>query len=299
LILNGAALLLDDAVTVRQQTREVNLLDNITPLILTFNEAPNIRRTLEKLAWAKRILMLDSFSTDETLEIVKSYPQVRVVQRQFDTFAGQCNFGLQQIPSTWVLSLDADYVLSDELNRELADLNPTPEVAGYRAAFSYCIHGRPLRASLYPPRTVLYRKDRAHYRDEGHGHRVQIDGPVMPLRGVIHHDDRKPLERWLNAQLRYSASEATHLMQTPVAELNLADQIRRRIIPGPMFVFFHMLFTKGLIFDGWAGWLYVTQRTLAEFLLALRLLEAKVAGKSVVDRSAEKAIENAEPQKAG
>ena len=179
----------------------MNLLDNITPLILTFNEAPNIRRTLEKLGWAKRILMLDSFSTDETLDIVKSYPQVRVVQRKFDTFAGQCNFGLQQIDSTWVLSLDADYVLSDELNREMAELKPTAEVGGYRAAFTYCIHGRPLRASLYPPRTVLYRKDLARYRDEGHGHRVQIDGPVLPLCGVIHRDDRKPLERWLKEQL--------------------------------------------------------------------------------------------------
>jgi glycosyltransferase involved in cell wall biosynthesis len=269
----------------------VNLLDNITPLILTFNEAPNLRRMLEKLAWAKRILMLDSFSTDETLEIVKSYPQVRVVQRKFDTFAGQCNFGLQQIESTWVLSLDADYVLSDELNRELAELKPTPEVGGYRAAFTYCIHGRPLRASLYPPRTVLYRKDRARYRNEGHGHRVQIDGPVLPLCGVIHHDDRKPLERWLKEQLRYSAYEARHLMQTPVAELNLADRIRRRIVPAPVLVFIHTLFAKGLIFGGWPGWLYVTQRTLAEFLLSLRLLEAKVAGKSVADRSADKAIE--------
>jgi len=268
-------------------------------MILTFNESPNIGRTLEKLAWAKKILVLDSFSTDNTLEIAQSYPQVRVVQRKFDTFAGQCNFGLEQIQSPWVLSMDADYVLSDELNHELAALRPTPEVAGYRATFTYCIHGHALRASLYPPRTVLYRQDRAHYRDEGHGHRVQINGPVLALRGLIHHDDRKSLERWLNEQLRYSAHETTHLMQTPLADLNVADRIRRTIIPAPVLVFIHALFVKGLIFDGWPGWLYVTQRTLAELLLSLRLLEAKVAGKSVADRSADKAIENAEPQKAG
>jgi hypothetical protein len=249
---------------------------------------------LENLVWAKEILVLDSFSTDETLEIVKSYRQVRVVQRKFDTFAGQCNFGLRQIQSAWVLSLDADYVLSDELNCALAELKPTPEVAGYRAAFTYCIHGRPLRASLYPPRTVLYRTNRAQYRDEGHGHRVQIDGLVLPLRGVIYHDDRKPLDRWLNEQLRYSAHETTHLMQTPLADLNMADRIRRGIIPAPVLVFFHTLFAKGLIFDGWPGWLYVIQRTLAELLLSLRLLEAKVAGRSVANRRANKQIGNAE-----
>ena len=121
--------------------------------------------------------MLDSFSTDETLSIARSFPQVRVVQQKFETFAGQCNFGLQQLRTPWVLSLDADYVLSDELVRELATLAQTDALAGYAVHFKYCIAGRPLRASLYPPRTVLYRKDRARYREEGHGHRVQIAGP--------------------------------------------------------------------------------------------------------------------------
>ena len=83
-------------------------------------------------------------------------------------------------------------------------------------------------------------------------------------------------------------------MKTPVAELNLAYRIRRRIVPAPVLVFFHTLFVKGLIFDGWPGWLYVTQRTLAEFLLSLRLLEAKVAGKSLAGRRAAKEIENGE-----
>src|SRR6266516_4023555 len=127
------------------------MLEQITPLILTFNEAPNIGRTLEKLAWSKDIVVVDSFSTDETLRIVKTHPQARVVQRQFDSFAGQCNFGLQEVRTEWVLSLDADYILGDGLKDELARLRPTDDVAGYRAKFRYCIHGRPLRDSLYPP----------------------------------------------------------------------------------------------------------------------------------------------------
>ena len=89
------------------------MLSDVTPLILTFNEAPNLWRTLEKLAWARQALIVDSFSTDETLDIARKFPQVRIVQREFDTFAGQCNFGLQKIDTEWVLSLDADYVLSD------------------------------------------------------------------------------------------------------------------------------------------------------------------------------------------
>lgn len=248
----------------------------ITPLILTFNEAPNVGRAVEKLTWAKRIVVVDSFSTDETESICRKFPQIDFVQRKFDTFAGQCNFGLEQVRTPWVLSLDADYVLTEELVTELRRLPVAPEVAGYTAAFTYCIHGCPLRASLYPPRTVLYRTDKARYRDEGHGHRVQIDGPVRALRARILHDDRKPLDRWLGEQNRYAVREAEHLLKSPVGELNRADRLRRKVVLAPWLVLLYTLFVKGLIRDGWAGWYYALQRTLAETMLSLRLLEQKL-----------------------
>lgn len=252
------------------------MLSEITPLILTFNEAPNLRRTLEKLAWAKEILVLDSFSTDETLDIARSFGQVRIVQRKFDTFAGQCNFGLQQIATPWVLSLDADYVLTEGFRDELATLNPDDSTSGFKAAFIYCVFGRPLRASLYPPRAVLYRRERARYEDEGHGHRVRIEGEVAALRSKIFHDDRKPLDRWLGEQNRYMIREATELLATPMSELKFQDRLRRRIVIAPWLVFFYTLFAKHLILDGWPGWFYVLQRTYAELLLSLRLLEEKL-----------------------
>ena len=96
--------------------------DQITPLIITYNEAPNICRTLDKLLWAKRIVVIDSGSTDGTVEMLRGYPQVAVIEHPFADFASQCNFGLTQVASPWVLSLDADYELSDELVRELASL---------------------------------------------------------------------------------------------------------------------------------------------------------------------------------
>jgi glycosyltransferase involved in cell wall biosynthesis len=252
------------------------MFGQITPLLLTFNEAPNIRRTLEKLTWAKEIVVVDSFSTDETLEILKSFPQTRVIQRKFDTFASQCNFGLQQIKTEWVLSLDADYILSDELKDELEKFEPTSDVAGYRAKFIYCVYGRPLRTSLYPPRTVLYRKSNANYRDEGHGHRIQIEGKVISLRGTILHDDRKPLERWLVEQNKYTLIEAKMLTTTPPAQLNFPDRLRRRIVLAPPLIFLYTLFGKGLILDGWQGWFYVFQRTLAEIILSLKLIENRL-----------------------
>jgi glycosyltransferase involved in cell wall biosynthesis len=251
---------------------------DITPVILTFNEAPNIGRMLQRLSWAKEILIIDSFSTDETLNIARSFPSVRILQRKFDTFAGQCNFGLEHVTSPWVLSLDADYLLSDDLVRELELLAPDGETAGYRAAFKYCIGGQPLRGTLYPPRAVLYRRGKARYRDEGHGHRVHIDGVVESLRSPIYHDDRKPLRRWLVEQNRYMIAESRYLLRTPASELSVQDRLRRWIVIAPAVVFVYTLLAKGLIFDGWRGWFYVAQRTFAEMLLSFRLAEARIQG---------------------
>src|SRR5919198_6665657 len=95
-----------DGVPEGAAITRMSFLDQISVLILTYNEAPNIGRTIHRLTWAKRIVVIDSGSTDETVEMILRYPQAEVVRRSFDDFATQCNFGLSQISSEWVLSLD-------------------------------------------------------------------------------------------------------------------------------------------------------------------------------------------------
>jgi glycosyltransferase involved in cell wall biosynthesis len=255
-------------------------LAEITPLIITYNEEPNIARVLDKLAWARRIVVIDSGSTDETLSIVARNPQVEVVHRPFDTFANQCNFGLTHIRSTWTLSLDADYVLSDALVDELRQLELSGEVAGYSARFVYKVHGRPLRAALYPPRTVLYRTAAASYRDEGHGHRVDIRGAVQRLEASIYHDDRKPLARWLSSQQTYARREADFLLSAPASELRFRDRLRLMLWPAPFAVLIFTLLIKGCILDGWHGWHYAMQRLLAECMLSLELIDRRLSSRT-------------------
>ena len=248
----------------------------ITPLVLTFNEAPNIERTLEKLDWAREIVVIDSFSTDATLDILKRFPNVRVFPRAFDSFAEQCNFGLQQVQTRWVLSLDADYVVSDELIAEMHNLSENPDVAGYSIRFEYWVCGHPLRASLYPPRVILYRRDKARYENDGHGHRVRIDGPTGALNGFVYHDDRKPLGRWLWAQDKYARLEMEKLLAAAPATLRAQDRLRLWIIPAPFVVLLYTLFLKRAFLDGWPGWLYAFQRLTAELILSIHLLEKKL-----------------------
>ncbi len=244
-----------------------------TALILTCNEEENIGLTLAALSWISEVVIVDSDSTDRTLEIAQaSHPNVRIVTRRFDTHAQQWNFGLEQVRTAWVLTLDADYQLSPELSSEIQNLNPDEELAGYEARFEYRIFGHPLRASVYPPRVVLFRRERGSYYDDGHTQRLRPNGPVKPLSGLIYHDDRKSLSHWLQSQNRYAKLEARHLLAAGPDQLGLADRLRLKVFFAAPVMFFYLLLVRGLILDGWPGWLYVCQRTIAELLLSIRLL---------------------------
>jgi glycosyltransferase involved in cell wall biosynthesis len=249
------------------------MLEKINPLILTYNEAPNIDRTLQHLTWAKQIIVIDSYSSDETLEVLTSYPQVKLFQRKFDTHTAQWNYGLQQITSEWVLSLDADYILTDEIIAEIQQLSPDSQVDGYFAKFKYCVFGKPLQGTILPPRQILFRQENSIYVDDGHTQLLQVKGKSAILSSYIYHDDRKPLSRWLWAQDRYMVIEAKKILETPSSELSLGDRIRKRKVLAPLIILIYCLILKGGIFDGWQGWYYAFQRVLAEILLAIRLFE--------------------------
>ena len=181
----------------------------------------------------------------------------------------------------WVLALDADYILSSALVGEIASLSPGTSISGYRIAFRYCVFGRPLSAALYPPVIALYRRERAHYVQEGHTQRVVVDGTVAYLQGLIDHDDRKPLSRWFASQQKYAKLEADHLLSTPRASLRRADKIRLMAWPSPILVFLYTLLAKGCILDGWPGWFYVLQRTLAETMIAIELVDRRLRASSI------------------
>lgn len=269
------------------------MLDQITPLILTYNEASNIERNLRQLRWARDIVLVDSFSTDETVAIARRFPQVRVFQRSFDSHQQQWSFGLREteIKTPWVLALDADYILTDELINEVDKAEPSNDIKGYSASFIYCIQGRRLRSGVYPAVTVLYRRDSASYEQDGHTQRIRVEGEVNNLHSVILHDDRKPLERWLTSQIRYCELEAGKLLRASSKSLSLTDRMRRWVIVAPPAMALYCLIIRGGVLDGWAGLQYAFERTVSELMLSLYLIRNRLfkpaAAPEVVDQRAE------------
>jgi glycosyltransferase involved in cell wall biosynthesis len=258
------------------------MLEQITPLVLTYNEAPNIGRTLERLRWARDVVVLDSFSDDETLEIVSQFPNTRIFQRRFDDFASQWSFGLSQtgISTEWVLGIDADFIMTDESIDELKSLKPSAATQAYKALLTYCVQGRPLRCGLLPPLTVLYRRTACSFLADGHTYRISFKGDVGLLKSPILHDDRKPLSRWLEAQQKYTALEGRKLLAAEPRDLSFPDRIRRLRLIAPIAVALYCLIYKGGVLDGWAGFYYTLQRIVAEVMLSLYLIEADLGNAS-------------------
>jgi len=257
------------------------MLDRITPLVLTYNEAPNIGRTLEKLSWAREVVVLDSCSTDETAAIASRFPNVRVVARPFTTLAEQWNFGLREagIASDWVLALDADYILPDGFVEELRGLDPDHGADGFRASFLYCVNGVPLRSGAYPPVVVLFRRLKTHVEQDGHCQRARVAGTVAGLRQPIHHDDRKSLTRWLSSQANYMRLEVDKLLAAPAGSLATIDRLRKLIVVAPPAMFLYCYLYRGGILDGVPGLFYAAQRAAAELILSLYLLERRLPGR--------------------
>jgi glycosyltransferase involved in cell wall biosynthesis len=249
--------------------------DQVTVLILTYNERENIGRVIERLSWAGRVVVLDSGSDDGTVEIAAKFANVIVIARKFDNHANQWNhaLGSDEIAGEWVLALDADYIVDDGFWDEIAELDPDAGDAGYVAEFDYAVFGRTLRGSMYPRSTVLFRRSKAHYVQDGHTQRVVVDGRLNPLRSRIVHDDRKPLARWLVSQDRYAQLELAHIADRPFQDLGWPDRLRRLIIVMPWLAPFYCLFLRLGVLDGYRGVYYALQRSIAESILALKLVQ--------------------------
>jgi glycosyltransferase involved in cell wall biosynthesis len=251
------------------------MLDHVTPVLLTYNEIQNISRTLSQLVWAKDIVVVDSGSTDGTLAVLESYPNVRLFKRTFDSHGNQWRYAVEetQIATNWILRLDADYHVSDALVAEIAGLDPNAPVSAYRVSFDYAIFSRKLLSSLYPAKTVLLRKGFFSVCDKGHTEAWEIYGSVATLSAVITHDDWKPTEQWLISQARYMQRELDYLH---IDKGGLVRWLRLRPPLMPMAAFFYCLFGKGLLLNGRAGIFYALQRMIAEAALSLMVLEEKL-----------------------
>ncbi len=258
--------------------------DIITPIVISFNEEDNIDRTLSRLIKFKEVILLDSISTDRTQSIASTYPNVRICERKFDNLMNQWNHGHTLTNHHWILSLDADYQISDALLREIEQLELNLDA--YSAAFIYCIYGHPLRGTTLPPRIILYDKRKCWYGMDGHAQFLHVNGRTGMLKQPVLHDDHKPLKRWLDSQNLYADQEYEKLHAPGYHPVGV-DRWRMKTVLTPFLVLGYTLFVKRGILDGKRGMFYALQRMYAELLFLLKR----------IDDSLKRSMENEEQQK--
>ena len=266
---------------------------SVSVLILTLDEETNLPGCLESVRWCDDVVVLDSFSHDRTPQIARA-GGARFEQRAFDNYAAQRNHALHGIryKHDWVLMLDADERVPDELRAELLAVTAgaTPDVTLFRMRRKDHLFGRWIRGSSgYPTwfgrlvRPTRVRVERA-INEEYH-----TDGAVGLLQSHLHHYPfNKGFAAWIQKHDRYSTLEAQLRLEDPGANrdarLFSRDPTERRRalksllyrVPGcPFIVFCGVYFGKGGIVEGGAGLTFSLLRAWYEYMIDCKTLELR------------------------
>jgi len=264
----------------------------ISVLIMTWNEEVNLPACLDSLSWSDDIVVLDSFSTDRTVEIARA-AGARVVKRKYDTEDQQRMFGLTKIKfkNPWVYTPDADEVTPDDLRDEMLAIardEARPEVM-FKARYKNMFLGKWIRhSSLYPTWiTRLVRHDRVRFERQVHSVCV-AEGPTGLLKHhFIHYSFNKGIAAWYEKHNRYSSVEAALAASRTKQKVDWPElfsgrpDLRRRCLKSlsyrlpfrPTLRFVYMYIIRGGFLDGWPGYVYCRLISGYEFMILLKSAE--------------------------
>lgn len=269
----------------------------VSAMIFTRDEALNLPHCLDSLRWCDDVIVVDSFSTDETQEIARRFG-ARVFQHAFTGFGDQRNWALDHTAPRhpWVLILDADERVPSELAGELRAIaaQDPPSVGAYRLRRRFYMWGRWLRySSLYPTWVVRFiRAGRVRYENRGHAETQTVDGAIGDLAHDLIDENHKGIDEWFERQNRYSSRDAEYELQSRPAgpgwaDLFSGDALRRRAalkraaaaLPARGLIYFLYSFVwRGGFLDGKEGLMFCRMRALYQSQVAIKAFDIERRG---------------------
>jgi glycosyltransferase involved in cell wall biosynthesis len=263
--------------------------------ILTYNEELDIATCIESAMLSDDIIVVDSCSSDRTVEKAKKYP-VRVVQHAFESHGKQRTWMLESIAPKyeWVYILEADERMTPELFAESLEAMNNPDYIGYYVAERVMFMDRWIRYSTQYPRYQLrlFRHGKVWFDDYGHTEREVCDGATSFLKETYpHYTCSKGLNRWIEKHNRYSTDEAQETLyqlehgnvrwgslffgKSEVEKRRALKDLSLRLPARPLLRFFYMYFILGGCLDGRAGTAWCTLQAFYEYLILLKVWEMK------------------------
>lgn len=224
----------------------------ISAVLIVKNEAHRLRACLEALNWVDEIVALDSGSEDGTVALLKEYA-AKVFTRPFDQFDLQKNHAIDQAEGDWILSIDADEIVTQELAQQLMQLasQENPEYEVYSVSRDNYFLGKPLRFGGQKMEEIIrfFRRGKARFVQPVHEY-LETDGPSGRLSGCLVHKGTESLAAYLKKMRQYTSLEAAFLAE----EGRRGSWLHVTVLPGVRFLYYY--FFRWGILDGWRGFAF-------------------------------------------
>lgn len=228
-------------------------MPKISALIITLNEAKNIALIIENLSFVDEIIVVDSFSEDDTVAIAGAYPDVKVFQHEFQDFTRQRNYAISKANFEWILFLDADERVTEKLQKEILETVHQKDTAdAYFFYRKFMFQGQPLHFSGWQTdkNIRLFKKDKARYTEERLVHEVlKVDGKISCLKNKLVHHSYYSFESYKNKMINYARLKARELNKKGVKPSAFHYYVK------PLYKFLHAYFIRLGILDGRKGFI--------------------------------------------
>ena len=226
--------------------------EKLSAVIITLNEERALPKCLESLSFADEILVIDSGSEDLTVEVAEKY-NARVIHQDWLGYGRQKQFGVDQAGHDWVLCIDADEWVSEELTTSVKEALNNPLYKGYRFPRCNRFLGRWLRHGEGYPDISLRLFDRRYgaWSDDPVHECVEVDDKVGALKGDLMHESEEGLEDYLVKQNKYTSLQAEQ-MYAVGKRFSLI-----KILLGPVWRFLKFYFIRLGFLDGVPGLIHI------------------------------------------
>lgn len=177
----------------------------ISAVVICYNEEKNIERCLKSLSWCSEIVVVDSFSTDSTPQIAKKYA-TKFIQQKFLGHKEQKNFAIENADNEWILSIDADEEVTQELKEEILEVLKNPHCDGYKVPRKNFFCGKWLKyGGWYPDWQIrLFKKTNGKFCGINPHDRVVINGKTGKLKNPILHYTYNSISQYIEKQNIYT-----------------------------------------------------------------------------------------------
>jgi glycosyltransferase involved in cell wall biosynthesis len=252
-------------------------MKKLSIIVPIFNEADNLKELLPLLLWADELIVVDSFSTDNSVEIANQFG-AKVLQREYINSASQKNWAIPQAAHEWIFLVDADERPSAELISEIKLFLEAPENASDSVAFwigrdNYFL-GKQIRFSGWQNDAVirLFKKDKCKYADREVHSEIETDGNIGKLKGRLQHFTYKNMSQFLSKMERYAKWSAADY------DAKTGNITWFHLYVKPAFRFFKHYILKQGFRDGKEGMIVCKVLAWGVFLRYVYLLEKRKKG---------------------